>query len=74
MTRDRTAAALVAFISVTIALLGGIFIGMGLASSTPTDIGQSACTQQGGVWIAGAAHSKCAAPGSFTSLMLNAGG
>ena len=53
---------------IMIALTGaavGAAVGAALA-----DNDRHACNAHGGVWIAGAAHSRCIPAGSFTGLML----
>ena len=52
-------------LAIFVALLAGAAFGAALA-----DNDRHACNAHGGVWIAGAAHSRCIPAGSFTGLML----
>ena len=52
-------------LAIFVALLAGAAFGAALADNARHD-----CNAHGGVWIAGAAHSRCIPAGSFTGLML----
>ena len=46
-------------------VLLGLWVGTLIANSQRHD-----CNTSGGVWVAGAAHTRCVPAGSFTGLML----
>ena len=52
-------------LAIFVALLAGAAFGAALADNDRHD-----CNAHGGVWIAGAAHSRCIPAVSFTGLML----
>ena len=52
-------------LALIVTALTGLVAGAALADSARHD-----CNAHGGVWIAGAAHSRCVPADSFTGLML----